>query len=359
MRNVITRVWNGELKYIKRLLYVPLYLLSTVYSVCLNARKKIYDRGWVPVEGVSIPVISVGNVTLGGTGKTPVVEKISAMLKEAGFHPAIATRGYKRRKKGTFPVDPRRDTARDVGDEAYMLARKTQVPVLVGSNRAEAIDMGMKMFPIDLAVLDDGFQLKNIEKDIEVLVLNGSEGKAARSLFPLGPYREPLERIRDADIILVNKGDLDEDMEAYTEKIPTYKMRYKAAYLYSMKFDGMVHYEFLKGKRVAAFAGLGDNRSFFSLLRELGADVVHEMCYPDHHGYTEREMKRIASYGGVDLVVTTEKDAVKMAAMDVPENLFYLAVTIQIEREQELFELIQNKLKREIWQRESLYSIRH
>jgi len=359
MRNVITRVWNGESRYVKRLLFVPLYLLSVVYKACLKARKKIYDRGWIPVEGVAVPVISVGNVTLGGTGKTPVVEKISAMLKEAGFHPAIATRGYKRRKKGTFPVDPRKDTARDVGDEAYMLARKTRVPVLVGSNRAEAIGMGMKMFPIDLAVLDDGFQLKNIEKDIEVLVLNGSEGKSARSLFPLGPYREPLERIRDADIILVNKGDLDEDMEAYTEEIPTYRMRYKPAYLYNMKLDGMVHYGFLKGKRVAAFSGLGDNLSFFNLLRDLGADVVSEMCYPDHHGYTEREMKRIASYGGVDLVVTTEKDAVKMAAMDVPENFFYLAVTIQIEKEEELFELIQNKIKREIWQRESLYSIRH
>ena len=343
----------------KRLLFVPLYLLSIVYKACLNARKKIYDRGWIPVEGVAVPVISVGNVTLGGTGKTPVVEKISAMLKEAGFHPAIATRGYKRRKKGTFPVDPRKDTALDVGDEAYMLARKTRVPVLVGSNRAEAIGMGMKMFPIDLAVLDDGFQLKNIEKDIEVLVLNGSEKKAARGLFPLGPYREPLERIRDADIILVNKGDLDEDMEAYTEEIPTYRMRYKPVYLYNMKMDGMVHYGFLKGKRVAAFSGLGDNRSFFNLLRELGAEVVVETCYPDHHGYTEREVKRIASCGDVDLVVTTEKDAVKMAAMDVPENFFYLVVTIQIEKEQELFELIQNKIKREIWQRESLYSIRH
>ncbi|MDR2018008.1 MAG: tetraacyldisaccharide 4'-kinase [Syntrophobacterales bacterium] len=359
MRNIIIRIWNGESKHTKWLLYVPLFLLSKVYKVCLDARRRIYDLGWVPVVGVAIPVISVGNVTLGGTGKTPVVEKISVMLKEAGFRPAIATRGYKRKKKGTFLVDTKRDTAHDVGDEAYMLARNTQVPVLVGSNRAEAIDMGMKMFPIDLAVLDDGFQLKNIEKDIEVLVLNGSEGKFSRGLFPLGPYREPLERIRDADIILVNKGDLDEDMRAYTDEIPTYRMRYKPAYLYNMKFDGIVHYDFLKGKRVAAFAGLGDNRSFFNLLSDLGADVVYETCYPDHHGYTEVEVKRIASYGGIDLVVTTEKDAVKIMAMEVPDNFFYLAVTIQIEREQELFELIQNKLKREIWQRESFYSIRH
>ncbi len=359
MRNAIIRVWNGEAKYTKWLFYGPLFLLSVLYKTCLNVRKKIYERGWIAIQGVTIPVISVGNITLGGTGKTPVVERLSAMLKEAGFHPAIATRGYKRKRKGTFPVDPRNDKAEDVGDEALMLARKTQVPVLVGSNRAEAIDMGMKSFPIDLAVLDDGFQLRNIEKDIEVLVLNGNEGLSGHGLFPLGPCREPLERIRDADIILINKGDLDADMEAYAGQTPRYRMRYKPAYLYNMKFDGMIHYRLLKGKRVAAFSGLGDNRSFFNLLRELGADVIHETSFPDHHGYNEREVRRIASYGGADLVVTTEKDAIKMAAMEVPDNLFYLAVTVQIEKEQELFELIQKKLKREICQRESLYSIRH
>ena len=352
-------MWSGEARYTRWLLYVPLFLLSAVYRLCLKARKKMYDRRWFAVEGVPIPVISVGNITLGGVGKTPVVERLSAMLKEAGFRPAIATRGYKRRKQGTFCVDPVTDRAADVGDEALMLARKTHVPVLVGSNRAEAIDMGMKAFPIDLAVLDDGFQLMNIEKDIEVLVLNGNEGRGGHEVFPLGPYREPPERIRDADFILVNKGDLDAYMEEMAGEIPRYRMRYKPTHLYSMKFNGMVPYGVLKGKRVAAFSGLGDNRSFFNLLGELGAEVAHETSYPDHYGYTAKELKRIGSYRDIDLIITTEKDAVKMAELDVPDNLFYLAVTVQIDREQELFDLIREKLKRVIWQRESLYSIRH
>ncbi|MBA4418189.1 MAG: tetraacyldisaccharide 4'-kinase [Syntrophus sp. (in: bacteria)] len=357
MRNTIVKVWNGEAEYIRRALHIPLFLLSRIYRICLKVRQYLYDRGRLTTEGVTVPVISVGNITLGGTGKTPVVEKISTMLKEAGFHPAIATRGYKRKRKGTFPVDPKRDTAEDVGDEALMLAQKTQVPVLVGSNRAAAIEMGMKEFPIDLVVLDDGFQLRNIEKNIEILVLNGS--KASHGLFPLGPYREPLERIRDADIILVNKGDLDADMKGYAGKIPQYKMRYKPAYLYSMKFKGMAHYKLLKGKKVLAFSGLGDNRSFFNLLKELGAHVIHKISYPDHYAYTEKEIKRIGSYKDIELIVTTEKDGIKMAAMEVPDNLFYLAVTVQIQKEEELFKLIQNKLKREICQKESLYSIRH
>jgi tetraacyldisaccharide 4'-kinase len=359
MRNAIIRVWNGEAKYTRWLFYAPLFILSAVYRYCLYLRTKIYDRGWLAVKGVPIPVISVGNITLGGAGKTPVVEKLSAMLKDAGFHPAIATRGYKRKMKGVFIVDPKADRAEDVGDEALMLAQKTRIPVLVGSDRAEAIAFGMKTVAIDLAVLDDGFQLKNIEKDLEVLVLTGTNGKAGHDLFPLGPFREPLERIKKADIILVNKGELDREMEAITGEIPRYRMRYKPNYLYNIKLDGMAHYGFLRGKRVAAFSGLGDNRSFFNLLRELGAQVVRELSYPDHYRYTRREMKRIASYGGVELIVTTEKDAVKIAVMDVPENLFYLAVTVEIEKEQELFELIKKKLKREICQRESLYSTRH
>ncbi len=359
MRNVIIRVWNGEAKYARWLFYIPLFLLSAVYRSCLNVRNRLYEKGRLPVKGVSVPVISVGNITLGGTGKTPVVERLSVALKEAGFNPAIATRGYKRKRKGVFVVDPKGDRAEDVGDEALMLSRKTRVPVLVGSDRAEAVALGMKICPIDLVILDDGFQIRNMEKDLEVLVLNGREGGSGHDLFPLGPYREPLERVREADIILVNKGDLDEEMEEAAGDIPRYRIRYKPAYLYGMKEDGMAHYRLLKGKRVVAFSGLGDNRSFFDLLKDLGAEVVREISFPDHHDYTEREIQKISSYDGADLVVTTEKDAVKMAGMDLPGNLCYLVVTVEIEREEELFDLIRNKLKREICQRESLYSIRH
>jgi tetraacyldisaccharide 4'-kinase len=231
--------------------------------------------------------------------------------------------------------------------------------VLVGSNRAEAIGMGMKQFPIDVVILDDGFQLRNIEKDMEVLVIKGGGGREGHDLFPLGPCREPLERVRDADIILVNKGHPGKDVEAYMDETPCYTMGYRPAHLYNLKLKGMVHYRFLKGKKVLAFSGLGDNRSFFDLLRELGAHVVHEISFEDHHAYTEKEIERIVSYPGAEMIVTTEKDGVKIAAMDVPNHFFYLAVTVEINREKELFELIQEKLKREIWQRESLYSTRH
>lgn len=305
----------------------------------------MYNIGVMKTREVPIPVISVGNITLGGTGKTPVVERLATKLKEAGFHPGIATRGYKRKRGGIFHVDVESDTAEDVGDEAFMLAKRTQIPVLVGADRAHAIEQGIRAFKIDVALLDDGFQSRSVKKNMEILVLNGKEGKGNDGLFPLGPYREPPSRIKDADVILVNKGALAGTTVRNSEGIPAYKVHYKPAYLYNMKRNLIAHYNFLKGRGVLAFSGLGDNQSFFDLLREIGAQVLHEMPYPDHYAYKREDIEKLLSFRDVEAMVTTEKDAVKIAHMDVPAHLFYLAIEVVIEREEELMELILDKLK--------------
>ncbi|MCX5799543.1 MAG: tetraacyldisaccharide 4'-kinase [Proteobacteria bacterium] len=345
MRNTIVKIWEGEAKYIKWILYIPLFLLSSIYKICLVLRESMYRIGLMKVDKVAIPVISVGNITLGGTGKTPVVEKLSTDLKKMGFKPGIVTRGYRRKRKGIFHVDTKNDSARDVGDEAMMLAKRVQMPVIVGNNRGQAIDRGIKEFNIDIALLDDGFQLRNIRKDIEVLILNGAERKRNNGLFPLGPFREPLMRIKDADIILVNKGNLDSNTRAFAEGKPTFKVKYKPAYLYNLKENLITHYNFLNGKSVLAFSGLGDNRSFFHLLTNIGARIVHEISYPDHYVYRKKDIEKLSSFEDVEAIVTTEKDAVKIAHMDVPANLFYLSIEVHIEREEELLELIREMLK--------------
>lgn len=304
----------------------------------------MYKTGMIKVEEAPIPVISIGNISLGGTGKTPVVEKITSELKKTGLNPGIVTRGYKRKRKGTFSIDVNTDSAADVGDEAIMLAKKSQCPVIVGINRARAIDEGIKKFKMDVALLDDGFQLKNIKKDIEILVLNGKEGRENNALFPLGPCREPFERIKEADIILVNKGDLDNDAKTITKGIPSFKVKYKPAYLCNLRHNLIAHYNFLKGKNVLAFSGLGDNESFFSLLRKLGANVVRKIAYPDHYTYKQKDIDRASSFKSIDVIVTTEKDAVKIVNMEVPENLFYLSIEVDVDREQELLGLIMKKL---------------
>jgi tetraacyldisaccharide 4'-kinase len=344
MRNIIIRVWNGEAIYMRWALYVPLAFFSYLYQIGLYVREYMYKSGHVKVEKAAIPVVSVGNITLGGTGKTPVVEKLSQRLKEEGLNPGIITRGYKRKKKGVFAVDIKNHTAKDVGDEAFMLAKKTHIPVIVGKDRLAAIDSGICSSGIDIAILDDGFQVKNLKKDVELLVLNGNEPLKNHELFPLGPYREPLIRVRDAHVVLINKGNLDESALYFTRAIPKFNIRYKPLHLYNIKRNLIAHYNFSKGKRVVAFSGLGDNRSFFNLLRAIGADVVHEVHFPDHHRYTQRDLEECASFKNTECIITTEKDAVKIANMDVPENLFYLSIEAVIEDENKLIELLLKKI---------------
>jgi len=345
MRNLILQIWKGEAEHAGRFLYPLLFILSYLYKAGLDLREMLYNGGLIKIKEVSIPVISVGNITLGGTGKTPVVEKLSMRLKNSGLKPGIATRGYKRKRKGTFCVDIHKDSAKEVGDEAFMLAKKTQVPVFVGSDRAEAIGQAVRDLHIDVALLDDGFQLKNIKKDLDILIFNGREKDKNNKLFPLGPYREPVQRIKDADIILINKINMNNKVSKDYEGIPVFRAQYKPAHLYNIKMNVITHYNFLKGKKVLAFAGLGDNRSFFDMLLAMGINVVHEISYPDHYSYKKEDIESFISVKDVDVFVTTEKDAVKIVNSDIPKNLFYLAIDMVIEHEEEFMECVMRKIE--------------
>jgi tetraacyldisaccharide 4'-kinase len=344
MGNIILRVWRGEAEFLRALLFLPLGFLSWIYRICLTVRESLFKAGLLRVEKAPIPVVSVGNITVGGTGKTPAVELLSRRLKEQGFSPGIVTLGYKRKREGVFGVNAKKDDATSVGDEALMLARKTGLPVIVGKKRMQAVELGIKEFGIDLALLDDGYQVKDLKKDVEILILNGKKGGHEGDLFPLGPYREPLAMIGKADVILINKGELSNGAKARAAGIPLFRVKYRPTFLYNVKRDLIGPCAFLKEKKVLAFAGLGDNRSFFELLRELGAEVVHEVEFPDHHVYSARDMERLGRFGDAQMLVTTEKDSIKLDRLEIPENLFHLAVEAVVEREDELVELIVKRL---------------
>ncbi len=343
MRDVIVRVWSGEAKIARSLLYVPLACLSYFYQIALMAREYMYKTGIMKTQNAPIPVISVGNITLGGTGKTPVVERLSRTFKDKGFNPGIITRGYLRTKSGTFPVDVKNDTAKTAGDEAYMLAKRTRIPVIVGKDRMTAIECGIDHCNIDLAILDDGFQVRDVKKDADILILNGKESLARQELFPLGPYRDPISRVRACDAILVSKAEPDSATLYFTRGIPRFQVRHHPVHLYNMTQNVIAHYNYLKNKKIAAFSGLGDNESFFQLLRQIGANIVHETSYPDHYRYTQRDIKKFESISDIECIVTTEKDAVKLLGMELPDNLFYLAIEARIEDEDTLMELLLKK----------------
>ncbi|HON85832.1 MAG TPA: tetraacyldisaccharide 4'-kinase [Syntrophorhabdaceae bacterium] len=345
MHDTIIKVWNNELRFLRWALYIPLSLLALIYRVLLSLREYGYKRGFFKTAKAAVFVISVGNLTLGGTGKTSVVERLATRLKEIGMNPGIVTRGYKRKRKGTFCVDIKKDSAHDVGDEAFMLAHRTRLPVLVGDKKHEAVEMGIRDFNIDVAILDDGFQTRVIKKDLEIVVIQGGNPSVNTDLFPLGPYREPIKSIKRADIALIHKGEPNHMLDLMTMGIPRFRMRYKPAYLYNIRHDMIAHYNLLKEKNILAFSGLGDNASFFKMIGDLGGRIIYKIPFPDHHDYSVRDIKRLSAFKDIDLMVTTAKDAVKIHKSHAPEKLFYLAVDIEIERENEFMGNILSRIQ--------------
>jgi tetraacyldisaccharide 4'-kinase len=345
MGRMMVRLWKGEAPLLRSLLFLPLSLLAGIYRLALAARGLAYAAGLKRVVQPRIPVVSVGNLSLGGTGKTTVVERLSTELKRRGFTPGIVMRGYKKKRPGTFAVDPLRDTAVSAGDEAFMLATRTMLPVVVGKTRHEGIDTGMREFAIDVAIFDDGFQVRSVKKDVEILVVNGQEPGSAMHLFPLGFLREPLEMLRKADILLVNKGELSTDIRELAAGIPAFHVRYRPLHLFNVKRRATVDYRYVAGKKTVAFSGLGDNMSFFRLLEQIGAELVATVEFPDHHRYRVDDLRRIESLGDADIMVTTEKDAVKIGRAEAAENLFYLAVEAQIDDEERLVDLVVEKMR--------------
>lgn len=336
-------MWNGEAPLLKALLFPALWVLAALYGAILKAREGLYVAGLIRTERPPIPVISVGNISLGGTGKTTVVAWLSGELKRRGYRPGIIMRGYKKKKAGTFAVDPRTDSAEIAGDEATMLARRTMLPVIVGKRRGDGIKTAVREFGIDIAVFDDGYQVRDVEKSVEILVLNGSEGPGRLHLFPLGFLREPLATMKRADILLINKGDLGDRVKGLVPKIPAFHVRYRPVHLYNLKRRAMTDYQYVSGKKVLAFSGLGDNSSFFGLLKDIGANVVRTVEFPDHHRYEESDLMLMGSYDDVEILITTEKDAVKIDHMDVSDNLFYLSIEAQIEDEETFIDLALSK----------------
>ncbi len=340
MRRLMLKIWKGEAPLLRAFLFPLLFVLSAAYKAGTAARELCYTVGIARVARPSVPVISVGNLSLGGTGKTTVVERLSRELKKRGLRPGIVMLGYKKKRKGVFAVDGKTDTAESAGDEALMLARRTMLPVLVGKKRSESIQRGICGFGMDVAIFDDGFQVRNVRKDVELLILDGRARGPALHVFPLGFLREPLEMVKKADIILVNRGELDGRVKDLAAGIPVFHVRYRPLHLCRLKDRAIVDYGLIRGKKVLAFSGLGDNSSFFRLLQEIGADVVRTVEFPDHYRYRGEDLRRMESYADVEMVVTTEKDAVKIDGTGVRDTLFFLLIEAQIENEDALIEQV-------------------
>ena len=310
LRNLLDDIWYG--RHPARLLLVP---LSWCYRGVVAVRRAVYKSRLLPVYRAPVPVIVVGNITLGGTGKTPLVIWLARKLEEYGFKPGIVARGY-RGVARTWPQPVRADSDPvAVGDEAVVLARRTGLPTAVGPQRCADIAALLKHANVDIIVCDDGLQHYALARDIEIAVLDGVRRYGNGICLPAGPLREPTARLESVDLIVTN------GLAARGE----FAMRYLATHAHRIgNASASVALAEFADTTVHAVAAIGNPASFFDLLRRNGLRITQHV-FADHHRFTRDDL----TFGDDQAVIMTEKDAVKCEHFS-DLRLWYVPIEVEL-----------------------------
>ncbi len=328
----LQEAWHGRASPLVR---VGLSAAAAVFHVALASRSASYRIGLLSTRGLPVPVISVGNVTVGGSGKTPLAEVVVLALRDMGARPALISRGYGRRTRGVRIVADSggiRLGARDGGDEPVLLAERLPgVPVVVGESRYDAGAVAVGTCGAGSLVLDDGFQHRTLRKDLEIVVVSGLDPWGNGRLFPRGSLREPLSALRRAGLVVVTNpptstavSDIARGLRKTGSAATVISGAYHPTSLRRGDHGPAEGPEALAGRKVLALAGLAAPKGFVTTAARLGAEVVELAEFPDHYWYTTSDLARVAARAretGAEAVLTTEKDWVRLRGMargDVP-----------------------------------------
>ena len=302
---------------------VGLLPFSWLFRGMVGLRYGSFRRGWIASYRLPVPVVVVGNLTVGGSGKTPLVLWLVARLRELGWHPGIISRGYGGTVDGVQCVSSSSRSDR-VGDEPLLLARRSGVPVCVGRDRVAAGRLLLSQHPeCDVIVSDDGLQHYRLRRTVELVVFDG-RGIGNGHLLPAGPLREPVGRLHNVDAIVWNTAS-PMVMESGGH-LPQFSMSLEAGDFYALSdVSRTCMASDLRDKRLHAIAGIGDPARFFSQLSALGLTFTAHP-FPDHHAYGRDDF----GFVGDGVLLMTEKDAVKCLALDYPGEAWVLPVEASI-----------------------------
>jgi tetraacyldisaccharide 4'-kinase len=311
------------------------------------------------VRKLPVPVISVGNITVGGTGKTPVTIELLRSFQK--LEPGLLTRGYGRDTRQNVMVcnEDHRMPVSITGDEAHLCRRETGVPIGVGANRYEAGKELLADSHVQLLVLDDGFQHLQLHRDFDLVLIDASNPFGGGYALPLGRLREPLESLQRADALLITRADeapntkgIESVLRRYNATAPVFRAR-TVVRGWAGAGGATIDARDLRNARTVAFCGLANPASFRRTLRREGIAPLDWHEYEDHHRYTPSEIRRLARHAadiGADVLLTTAKDAVNLdadyPAIVGPVKLFWLEIDIAIDRRDELLALIESRLQR-------------
>ena len=294
-----------------------LWPVSLVYCAIASLRRIAYANGFFSVTRFSKPIIAVGNLTVGGTGKTPFTIWLANHLREHGFRPGVVSRGYGRRDISNTLMVYSDSDPEEVGDEPFVIARRTKIPVAVAKKRSDAVRLLLDKTDCNIFVCDDALQHYSLAADLSIALIDAKSRFGNGFCLPAGPLREPRSRLDSVALKLIKgEGQGEEHL-----------MRYEIAQVVNVKDnENRQTAEFLIDRKITAVAGIANPESFFDMLQNLGMELTR-ISFPDHHHFTEKDFDSI-DHGDVDLVMT-EKDAVKCREF-ARDNWWYVEIDTKI-----------------------------
>jgi len=350
---MIRKIWDEDPNGRNTPLLALLRLLSLPHGGMVAARNRLYDGGLLKPQKLPRPVVSVGNLTVGGTGKTPTVIFMAHLLKDHGYHSAVLSRGYG--GSANAPVNVVSDGNRirmgwrEAGDEPILIAQALpRIPVLTGSRRLLTGRAAVETFGADILILDDGFQHRSLFRDIDILLLDAARPFGNGFLLPRGPLREPPDALRRADILLRTGNAENGEPLREAASLPSFRAIHKPQGLVAGGTQRIETVAALRGQKVFAFAGIGSPEAFRRSLTELRAEVVGFRIFPDHHPYDLSDiesLRRLAAKSGAARIVTTEKDGIRLVdSPDFLAELFLLRIAMEITPTEPFAELIFSRI---------------
>lgn len=358
MFNSLYFYWKKTVEREKGLLPFLLTLPSFSYALLVQIRNALYHCRIFSSKSLPCKVISIGNISAGGTGKTPFCIFMAKWLLQQGLKVAILTTGYKGRDgKEVRVVSDGSKILKgplEAGEEAFLIAAKLKgIPVMAGRKRFLAGLYAYEKFRAQILLLDDGFQHLKLKKDLDILLVDAQRGFGKGYPFPRGFLREPLKNIERAHIFLITKVENSGNYEEIRDIILKYK---KDALIYEGRFKptGLIHVRTgeernlsqLRNRRIIALSAIDNPGYFISLLRQLSSEIVHELRLPDHHIFSYKDLIRIRDLSSPDLwVIVTEKDGVKLKGLvEEKDPLWALAIEFELLQQEKFFQTLNSFL---------------
>lgn len=329
-------------------------VLASIYGRFIERRNQRFDDGTTPIVPLPARTISIGNLTTGGTGKTPLVIKCAEILSGRGKRVCILTRGYGRNSKGRVLVSNGREVLADAataGDEPFEMAKRLlkKAVVVADADRAAAAAWAKDEFGVSVFLLDDAFQHRQAARDVNILCIDATDPFGGGKLLPAGRLREPIAAISRADAVVVTRADsgdvksIKAEIARLAPTVPIFEARTKITGLREIETAGVSGTSSIVHKKGFAFCGIGNAENFFQQLRRENYELAGEMRFRDHHKYTAADIKKLeasAEKAGASYFLTTAKDAVKLDDLPFTLPVFVVDITFVIDREAEFAALL-------------------